>query len=159
MVRLLGSVARSPTGRCGRSAMARVTHLPSRPMEPKLLWRPSAERAERAAITAFARAVGREGDYDELWRWSVEDLEGFWAEIWEYFDVQASEPYERVLVRREMPGAGGFPGAWAGAHAAPRGVPGVALFRRGPLLRQPPGRGGRDPPCQRAARAVGVDVG
>jgi acetoacetyl-CoA synthetase len=80
-------------------------------MEPKLLWRPSAERAERATIARFARAVGREGDYDELWRWSVEDLEGFWAAIWEFFDVQASEPYERVLGRREMPGAEWFPGS------------------------------------------------
>jgi acetoacetyl-CoA synthetase len=80
-------------------------------MEPKLLWRPSAERAERASIARFARAVGREGDYDELWRWSVEDLEGFWGAIWEFFDVQASEPYECVLGRREMPGAQWFPGS------------------------------------------------
>jgi acetoacetyl-CoA synthetase len=80
-------------------------------MEPKLLWRPSAERAERASIVRFARAVGHEGDYDELWRWSVEDLEGFWAAVWEFFDVQASEPYERVLGRREMPGAEWFPGS------------------------------------------------
>jgi acetoacetyl-CoA synthetase len=80
-------------------------------MEPKLLWRPSAERVEHATITRFARAVGREGDYDELWRWSVDDLEGFWGAIWEFFDVQASEPYERVLGRREMPGAQWFPGS------------------------------------------------
>jgi acetoacetyl-CoA synthetase len=80
-------------------------------MEPKLLWRPSVQRAERATIARFARAVGREGDYDELWRWSVEDLEGFWAAIWEFFDVQASEPYESVLGRREMPGAEWFPGS------------------------------------------------
>ncbi len=80
-------------------------------MEPKLLWEPSAERAGRALITRFARAVGRGGDYDELWRWSVSDLDGFWAAIWDFFDVQASEPYERVLARREMPGAQWFPGA------------------------------------------------
>jgi acetoacetyl-CoA synthetase len=80
-------------------------------MEPKLLWRPSAERAEGASIVRFARAVGREGGYDELWRWSVEDLEGFWGAIWEFFDVQASAPYERVLGRREMPGAQWFPGS------------------------------------------------
>jgi acetoacetyl-CoA synthetase len=80
-------------------------------MEPKLLWRPSVERTERATIARFARAVGREGDYGELWRWSVEDLAGFWGAIWEFFDVQASEPYERVLGRREMPGAQWFPGS------------------------------------------------
>jgi acetoacetyl-CoA synthetase len=80
-------------------------------MQPKVLWTPSDERVERAQITRFARAVGREGDYDGLWRWSVEDLEGFWAAVWDFFDVQASEPYERVLGRREMPGAQWFPGA------------------------------------------------
>ena len=80
-------------------------------MEPKLLWTPSAERTEAASIARFARAVGREGGYDELWRWSVEDLEGFWAAVWEFFDVQASTPYERVLGRREMPGAQWFPGS------------------------------------------------
>ena len=80
-------------------------------MKPKLLWTPSAERAEQASIARFARAVGREGGYDELWRWSVDDLEGFWGAIRRFFDVQASEPYERVLGRREMPGAEWFPGS------------------------------------------------
>jgi acetoacetyl-CoA synthetase len=77
----------------------------------KQLWAPSPERIERATITRFARAVGREGGYDELWRWSVQDLEAFWAAVWEFCDVRASTPYERVLGRREMPGAQWFPGA------------------------------------------------
>ena len=25
--------------------------------------------------------------YDELWRWSVDDLEAFWASMWDFFDV------------------------------------------------------------------------
>lgn len=78
---------------------------------PKLLWEPSAERVERATITRFARATGHEGDYQDLWRWSVEDLEGFWGAVWEFFEVKASIPYERVLGAREMPGAQWFPGA------------------------------------------------
>jgi acetoacetyl-CoA synthetase len=80
-------------------------------MEPTLLWTPSEERVERAWITRFARAVGRDGDYPALWRWSVEDLEGFWGAVWDFFAVDASSPYERVLGRREMPGAQWFPGA------------------------------------------------
>ncbi len=62
-------------------------------------------------LTRFARAVGREGPYDDLWRWSVTDLEGFWGAVWDFFDVMASAPYERVLGRRGMPGAQWFPGA------------------------------------------------
>ncbi len=49
--------------------------------------------------------------YDELWRWSVTDLEGFWASIWDFFEIRASSPYERVLGSRGMPGAEWFPGA------------------------------------------------
>ena len=49
--------------------------------------------------------------YDELWRWSVSDLEGFWSSVWEFFEVRSHAPYERVLGSREMPGAEWFPGA------------------------------------------------
>ena len=28
--------------------------------------------------------------YDELWRWSVEDLDAFWASLWEYFEIPAA---------------------------------------------------------------------
>jgi acetoacetyl-CoA synthetase len=49
--------------------------------------------------------------YDELWRWSVDDLEGFWGSLWDEFEIIAASPYERVLGRREMPGAEWFPGA------------------------------------------------
>ena len=48
--------------------------------------------------------------YQELWRWSVEDLEGFWSSIWEFFDVQADGPCERALSSHEMPGARWFAG-------------------------------------------------
>src|SRR3954470_18984335 len=47
--------------------------------------------------------------YEELWQWSIDDLEGFWASVWDYFEVKGS--YERVLGSRDMPGAEWFPGA------------------------------------------------
>ena len=50
-------------------------------------------------------------DYPALHRWSVEDLDGFWSSIWEFYGVRAHTPYERVLGRRELPGARWFPGA------------------------------------------------
>ena len=83
----------------------------------KLLWEPGAERIERATMTRFAhwvqehRGADVTGSYEALWRWSVEDLEGFWSAIWEFFDVRAEQPYERVLRTRDMPGAEWFPGA------------------------------------------------
>jgi acetoacetyl-CoA synthetase len=83
---------------------------------PPILWRPDAERIERASITGYARWLERTRglelpDYQALWEWSTTDLEGFWASIWERFDVVASVPYERVLGSRAMPGAEWLPGA------------------------------------------------
>jgi acetoacetyl-CoA synthetase len=49
--------------------------------------------------------------YEALWRWSVEDLEGFWQAIWDYSGVESSAPHQRVLGSRAMPGAEWFPGA------------------------------------------------
>jgi len=46
--------------------------------------------------------------FNELHRWSVIELEEFWASLWEYFEIRASAPYTRVLDRRTMPGATWF---------------------------------------------------
>jgi acetoacetyl-CoA synthetase len=76
---------------------------------PRELWSPTPERVERAHVTRFAREQGLSGDYDELWRWSVDRLEDFWAAIWEHYGVEGS--YDKVLGSRAMPGAEWFPGA------------------------------------------------
>ncbi|MFL5843188.1 MAG: acetoacetate--CoA ligase [Solirubrobacteraceae bacterium] len=78
-------------------------------MTPPVLWTPSPERIERAAITQFARRRGLPEDYAELQRWSVDHLEEFWAAIWEEYGVDGS--YDAVLGARAMPGAEWFPGA------------------------------------------------
>lgn len=83
---------------------------------PPILWRPEPERVQRATLTRFARWLAAErgvetDGYEQLWQWSVDELEAFWAAVWEFFDVQARTPYERVLGEREMPGAQWFPGA------------------------------------------------
>ncbi|MGB8382088.1 MAG: acetoacetate--CoA ligase [Dermatophilaceae bacterium] len=82
----------------------------------EILWTPSAERIEAARITGFQRWLRdsrglRLESYDELWRWSVSDLDGFWGAIWTYFGVRAHQPYTHVLAHRQMPGARWFPGA------------------------------------------------
>jgi acetoacetyl-CoA synthetase len=78
--------------------------------EGRLLWEPSEEAKDNAELTRYMRWLDRGFEtYDELWRWSVEDIEGFWASLWDYFDIEGS--YEHVLGSREMPGAEWFPGA------------------------------------------------
>ncbi|MET8956351.1 acetyl-coenzyme A synthetase N-terminal domain-containing protein, partial [Streptomyces sp. NPDC004533] len=62
-------------------------------------------------------------DYQALYRWSVTDLEGFWAALWEYVHIDAATPYERVLAEEAMPGARWFPGATLNyAHHALRNL-------------------------------------
>ncbi|MBC7106011.1 MAG: acetoacetate--CoA ligase, partial [Firmicutes bacterium] len=84
--------------------------------EGTLLWEPSEEFKAQANMTRYmAWLADRKGlrftDYHDLWNWSVTDLEGFWASIWEFFNVRASRPYTRVLSERKMPGARWFEGA------------------------------------------------
>lgn len=71
--------------------------------------------ASAGEASGMGRYLAQHGftTYDDAWKWSVDDLEGFWASIWDWFDVRASRPYERVLEdgRRAMPGARWFPGA------------------------------------------------
>ncbi|HEX3512244.1 MAG TPA: acetoacetate--CoA ligase [Solirubrobacteraceae bacterium] len=81
-----------------------------------LLWQPSQQMLDAVEMGAYMRRAGALrgepfADYGELWRWSVEHLEDFWASIWEFCGVRASRRYERVLGRREMPGASWFEGA------------------------------------------------
>ncbi len=81
-----------------------------------VLWEPTPEMRSESQIARYLDWLRRERDrdfagYDELWRWSVGDLEGFWASIWDFFGVRAHSPYERVLGSATMPGAEWFPGA------------------------------------------------
>jgi acetoacetyl-CoA synthetase len=77
-----------------------------------VLWSPTADAREHSELARYLAWLDRGfAGYDELWQWSVSDLDAFWASIWDYFGVRAHTPYERVLGRREMPGAEWFPGA------------------------------------------------
>ncbi len=83
---------------------------------PEVLWRPSPERIDRATVTRYRRWLEETRgltlpDYEALWRWSVSDLEAFWASIAEFCGVRWRAAPERVLGSSEMPGAVWFPGA------------------------------------------------
>lgn len=83
--------------------------------EGDVLWTPPPGFAQRSRMARFlAEVETRRGerfeDYAAAWRWSVDDLEGFWGAVWEHFDI-AGERGPRVLGSVEMPGAEWFPGA------------------------------------------------
>jgi acetoacetyl-CoA synthetase len=84
--------------------------------EGELLWAPSEERVRAsnlARYTAWLKAKnGKEfADYQELWMWSVSDLDAFWTSIWDYFGVGTLSHPSSALVEPRMPGAEWFPGA------------------------------------------------
>jgi acetoacetyl-CoA synthetase len=115
---------------------------------PAPIWTPPPEARERSAMGRWlARLEGERGlrfeTYDEAWRWSVTDLEGFWSSVWAFFDVRSTTPYERPLAERRMPGARWFPGATLNyaEHAlrlpgrAPEDVVLVSLSQSRPTVR------------------------
>ncbi|WP_240777978.1 acetoacetate--CoA ligase [Nonomuraea basaltis] len=117
------------------------------PQRPEMLREPAPDARRATAIGGYLTWLERTRDlaftgYHDLHRWSVADLEGFWSSIWDYFDVRARTPYDRVLGRRDMPGAEWFPGATLNyaehvlrpAGAAPSGMAVLARSQtRGPL--------------------------
>ncbi|MFD3503611.1 acetoacetate--CoA ligase [Streptomyces sp. NPDC058676] len=97
-----------------------MTTTSAAPSAPDPFWSPAPETAAHSRIADFGRRLARQRhvedaydytDYAALHRWSVTDLEGFWSAVWEYFDVDAATPYEKVLEEEKMPGARWFPGA------------------------------------------------
>ncbi|WP_033329173.1 acetoacetate--CoA ligase [Streptomyces yerevanensis] len=97
-----------------------MTTTSAAPSSPEPFWSPDPETAAHSRIADFGRRLARQRhlddahdhtDYAALHRWSVTDIEGFWSAVWEYFDIDAAAPYERVLEEEKMPGARWFPGA------------------------------------------------
>ena len=75
-------------------------------MTPPVLWTPPDSLLQRCALGAYRRERGFD-TYDELWKWSVTDLEGFWGSIWDRYGLGERGA---VLASEEMPGAQWFPG-------------------------------------------------
>ncbi len=111
------------------------TPAPAEVTEGQVLYTPSAESVQSSNLSRYMRWLqlkhGLEfGNYFELHRWSVGDLEAFWGSIAEYFAVHFQREPSRVLGRRSMPGAQWFPDSRLNYadHALRRQDDGVALL-------------------------------
>jgi acetoacetyl-CoA synthetase len=85
-------------------------------VEREILWSPSENRSKNTMLAKYKSWLSSEhslcfDDYQELWEWSVDDIEFFWETIWDFFDVKASKLYSKVLAKKEMPGTVWFPGS------------------------------------------------
>jgi acetoacetyl-CoA synthetase len=87
-------------------------HIP----EGEVLYRPDPARVAASRLSAFARSLGREvadvPSYESLWEYSVNDLDGFWARVWDFFEVEGvREPGAPSVRWSDAEHAEWFPGA------------------------------------------------
>ncbi|MFA5663847.1 acetoacetate--CoA ligase [Castellaniella sp.] len=84
--------------------------------EGDLLWTPDPGWAEGTRMADYMRWLAAErglefNDYESLRRWSVEDLNGFWQSLWDYFSIASDSVPEQVLDTLAMPGGRWFEGS------------------------------------------------
>jgi acetoacetyl-CoA synthetase len=83
----------------------------------KRLWQPSEKRIRNSNMYRFMNIINEkyEKDFTEyapLWEWSTENIRDFWASMWEFAGIKASQPYKEVVDDlAKMPGAKWFSGA------------------------------------------------
>ena len=81
------------------------------------LWTPSEERKQDANIARFIHEINVRhalnlNSYPELYQWSIEYIPDFWAAVWDFAELKASKPFDRVIEDlTKFPGAKWFPGA------------------------------------------------
>ena len=88
----------------------------AKPSTPKVLWRPSQARIAGSQLKRFeAWLYQHKGlsfkNYEELWEWSVKDIEVFWEAFWQFAPMKVHTPYQRILNANKMPGTRWFEGA------------------------------------------------
>ena len=76
-----------------------------------IAWRPSPDVIERAQLTCFMRQVGV-SNFDELYRFSIDDVEKFTAEVLKFLDIKFDPPVEKLL---DTSNGAAFPNWCAGA--------------------------------------------
>jgi acetyl-CoA synthetase len=76
-----------------------------------IAWTPSDEVKERAQLTKFMRQVGVK-TFDELYQFSIDDVEKFTEEVLRFLDIKFDPPYEKLL---DLSGGVEFPNWLEGA--------------------------------------------
>jgi acetoacetyl-CoA synthetase len=78
---------------------------------PDVLWRPSGARTRLDDFVDAVRASGGPdaSSYEELWRWSIDDVDAFWRAVWQFADIPADGDATVALAHDTMPGASWFP--------------------------------------------------
>jgi len=83
----------------------------------QLLWKPAEDRVQQTNMFKFVQLINERyqkdfNEYSELYEWSITHPDAFWAEMWEFAEIQASEKYSDVILNPDkMIGAQWFPGS------------------------------------------------
>ncbi len=83
----------------------------------EILWEPSQQQINDSNMNRFMAFVNQKYGkdflgYDPLYQWSVQEIPDFWAAIWEFVGIKASQPYNQIIDDvNKMPGANWFSGA------------------------------------------------
>ncbi|MFL2940045.1 MAG: acetoacetate--CoA ligase [Candidatus Poseidoniales archaeon] len=76
------------------------------------IWVPSNERINNSLMHKFMQKGPKVFDsYFELHKWSVEHMESFWSQFWEFSNIKYSKNYDSILENPVMPGAKWFSGS------------------------------------------------
>ncbi|MFX1377436.1 MAG: acetoacetate--CoA ligase [Promethearchaeota archaeon] len=85
--------------------------------ERKKLWEPSKKWIKNAEVTHFIKFINDKfkkniKEVNELYQWSIENIEDFWEAMWDFGDIIASKKYDKVVEDLNVfPGTKWFPGA------------------------------------------------
>lgn len=88
-------------------------HAMAHPQAP--LWKPDPAQRQNTQIADFENLLRRRGDYDSngdfqsLWRWSVDHKARFWSALWDWHGVLGQMSGPALVDENRMPGARFFP--------------------------------------------------
>ena len=83
----------------------------------EIIWKPSSESKKSTNLSRFIEFVNRKQslsiktEYQEIWNWSVNNVESFWSLVWDFSGIQGSKGTKISENLHEMPGAKFFPEA------------------------------------------------
>ena len=76
-------------------------------MDEKCLWQPEPESQSETNFSSFYKYLKNlnidfNGNYEELWKWSIENKESFWLNLFKYFDISYSGSCHPVISSEEL---------------------------------------------------------
>ncbi len=83
----------------------------------KIIWKPSEQRIKSSNMYSFIKFVNRRYGqdflkYEDIYKWSIDNIPDFWLAFWEFAGIKASVNYESVIDDlAKMPGAKWFEGS------------------------------------------------